>query len=235
MTPLTINRLAERDVGAMIDRVIGNQLLPANIGRTSLSEPMAFPYCQEMTRAVLEAKDEGAAERTIAAVPSPSIAVPPSLHASLMARLDRLGAAKEVAQIGAAIGREFTLALLAAVVRKPEPELGRLWICRKLANSTMQSVIEEAIAQIKTSKERWWEAEVNRIAGEIALLSPEADAAKAEMFFERALAVARQQRARSWELRASMNLGSASAKTRAKEPAKRADYWPRFTGGLRRV
>ena len=49
---------------------------------------------------------------------------PPSLHASLMARLDRLGAAKEIAQIGAAIRREFSHALLAAVVRKPEPELG---------------------------------------------------------------------------------------------------------------
>jgi hypothetical protein len=72
---------------------------------------------------VLEAKDEEAAERTVAAVPSPSIDVPPSLHASLMARLDRLGAAKEVAQIGAAIGREFTHALLTAVMRKPEQEL----------------------------------------------------------------------------------------------------------------
>src|SRR5262249_22392643 len=64
------------------------------------------------------------AERTVAAVPSSSIAVPPSLHASLMARLDRLGNAKEVAQIGAAIGREFTHTLLAAVVRRPEQELG---------------------------------------------------------------------------------------------------------------
>ena len=56
-------------------------------------------------------------------VPSPMLAVPASLHASLMARLDRLGPAKEVAQIGAAIGREFSHALLAAVVRKPEAEL----------------------------------------------------------------------------------------------------------------
>ena len=56
-------------------------------------------------------------------VPSPALAVPASLHASLMARLDRLGPAKEVAQIGAAIGREFSHALLAAVVRKPEAEL----------------------------------------------------------------------------------------------------------------
>ena len=76
-----------------------------------------------MTKAVLEAGSEGAAERTAAAIPSPSLAVPASLHASLMARLDRLGPAKEVAQIGAAIGREFSHALLAAVARKPEAEL----------------------------------------------------------------------------------------------------------------
>ena len=55
-----------------------------------------------------EAEGEGAAESTVATVPSPSISVPASLHASLMARLDRLGPAKEVAQIGAAVGREFS-------------------------------------------------------------------------------------------------------------------------------
>ena len=73
---------------------------------------------------MLRAEGEGAAERAVAAVPSPTLAVPASLHASLMARLDRLGAAKEVAQIGAAIGREFSHALLAAVVGEPEAELG---------------------------------------------------------------------------------------------------------------
>ncbi len=55
--------------------------------------------------------------------PLQALAVPASLQASLMARLDRLGSAKEVAQIGAAIGREISHALLAAVVRKPETEL----------------------------------------------------------------------------------------------------------------
>ncbi|MGB9393067.1 MAG: adenylate cyclase, partial [Xanthobacteraceae bacterium] len=60
---------------------------------------------------------------TITTIPSPSIGVPASLHASLMARLDRLGPAKEVAQIGAAVGREFSHALLQAVVRKPDAEL----------------------------------------------------------------------------------------------------------------
>jgi predicted ATPase len=77
-----------------------------------------------MTKAVLEAESQGAAEHLVAAVPSPALAVPASLHASLMARLDRLGHAKEVAQIGAAIGREFSHLLLAAVTRKPEVELG---------------------------------------------------------------------------------------------------------------
>jgi predicted ATPase len=66
--------------------------------------------------------------------------------------------------------------------------------------------IDEAIRMIERTKERWWEAEVNRIAGEIALLSPERDTAKAETYFERALSVARQQQAKSWELRAAMSL-----------------------------
>src|SRR5271168_1104756 len=64
------------------------------------------------------------AAQAVSMVPSPMLAVPASLHASLMARLDRLGPAKEVAQIAAAIGREFSHALLAAVVRKPDAELG---------------------------------------------------------------------------------------------------------------
>jgi predicted ATPase len=76
-----------------------------------------------MTKAVLEAESEGVVRRVVAAVPSPALAVPASLHASLMARLDRLGSAKEVAQIGAAIGREFSHSLLASVVCKPEAEL----------------------------------------------------------------------------------------------------------------
>jgi predicted ATPase len=59
---------------------------------------------------------------------------------------------------------------------------------------------------MQTSEESWCEAEVNRIAGEITLLSTEGDAAKAEAYLERALSTARQQQAKSWELRASMSL-----------------------------
>ena len=59
---------------------------------------------------------------------------------------------------------------------------------------------------IERTRERWFEADVHRIAGEIALKSPQPDAAKAEAHFERALAVARQQQAKSWELRAAMSM-----------------------------
>ena len=66
--------------------------------------------------------------------------------------------------------------------------------------------IGEAMTLADTTNERWCEAEVYRMAGEIALLSSELDAAKAEGYFQRALAVARQQQAKSWELRAAMSL-----------------------------
>ena len=66
--------------------------------------------------------------------------------------------------------------------------------------------IGEAMTLAETTNERWCEAEVYRMAGEIALPSSELDAAKAEGYFQRALAVARQQQAKSWELRASMSL-----------------------------
>jgi predicted ATPase len=66
--------------------------------------------------------------------------------------------------------------------------------------------IDEATNLVETTKQKWCEAEVNRVAGEIALKFPEPDATKAQAYFERALAVARQQQAKSWELRAATSL-----------------------------
>ena len=115
MTALTINRLAQRDIEVMIDRVVGNKSLPANIRHDIIERTDGIPlFVEEMTKAVLEAEGEGEAQRPLLPF-RPPLAVPASLHASLMAQLDRLGPAKEVAQIGAAIGREFSHALLAAV------------------------------------------------------------------------------------------------------------------------
>src|SRR4029077_11220449 len=108
-------------------RLVENKELPADVTGEILERTDGIPlFVEEMTKAVLEAESERAARRTAATVPSLSQTVPASLHASLMARLDRLGPAKEVAQIGAAIGREFSHALLASIVRQTGAELGSM-------------------------------------------------------------------------------------------------------------
>ena len=65
--------------------------------------------------------------------------------------------------------------------------------------------IGEAMTTLEATKERWCEAEINRVAGELALIGPAPDVAKAESYYERANAVARSQQAKSWELRADMS------------------------------
>ena len=124
ITALSLNRLDEREMGAMIDRVAGNKSLPESVRQDIIERTDGIPlFVEEMTKALLEAESEVDARKTAAAVASSAITVPPSLHSSLMARLDRLGPAKEMAQIGAVIGREFSHALLAAVAHKDENAL----------------------------------------------------------------------------------------------------------------
>ena len=124
VTALTVNRLGEREIASMIDRVTGNKLLPESVRQEIIERTDGIPlFVEEMTKALLEAESEEQAQQTAAAVPYSALAVPPSLHASLMARLDRLGSAKEVAQVGAAIGREFSHTLLAVVVGEPESDI----------------------------------------------------------------------------------------------------------------
>ena len=123
VTTLTLNRLAERDIRALVGALVGNEPLPASIREDIIERTDGIPlFVEEMTKAILEAGAEKPAADVAAAIPS-TTAVPPSLHASLMARLDRLGSAKELAQVGAAIGREFSHVLLAAVAGKSEREL----------------------------------------------------------------------------------------------------------------
>src|SRR5262249_35180012 len=92
-------------------------------------------FIEELTKAVLESGARGGNESVLASVPSPTIGIPATLHASLMARLDRLGPAKELAQIGATIGREFTYELLAKVAEIPEPILNKA--LRQLVGSAL--------------------------------------------------------------------------------------------------
>jgi predicted ATPase len=100
VTNLVLNRLEELEATAIIECVAGNKELPADLIAQIVGRTDGVPlFVEEMTKAVLEAQNEAAA---------PAPVVPATLHGSLMARLDRLGSAREVAQIASAIGREFS-------------------------------------------------------------------------------------------------------------------------------
>ena len=107
-------------------RIAGNKRrLPAEIVDEIVERTDGVPlFVEELTKAVVEADErEYGAKLVLSRIPAAALAVPATLHASLMARLDRLGpAAKELAQVGAAIGREFSYELLAAIAA-PRPEL----------------------------------------------------------------------------------------------------------------
>jgi class 3 adenylate cyclase len=118
VTALTMNRLGRRQGAAMVDRVTGGKALPDEILDQILANTDGVPlFVEELTKTVLESgllTDAG--DRYELSGPLPALAIPATLHDSLMARLDRLAPVKEVAQIGAVIGREFSHELLAAVL-----------------------------------------------------------------------------------------------------------------------
>jgi predicted ATPase len=123
VTLLTLARLDQRDTAAMVANVAGDAALPPEIVTEIAERADGVPlFVEELTKAVLEAGAQASA--TLSAMPHPALSVPATLHASLMARLDRLGpVAREVAQAGAAIGREFGHTLLAAITDLPEPQV----------------------------------------------------------------------------------------------------------------
>jgi len=116
VTALALGRLGRADVTALVQCLTGDRAtLPPQIISEIVEHTDGVPlFVEEMTKAVLEGDSEPV---VIASVPASSLGIPATLHASLLARLDRLGpAAKQVAQAGAAIGREFSYELLAASV-----------------------------------------------------------------------------------------------------------------------
>jgi predicted ATPase len=114
---MALNRLGRNEGAAMVERLAGNTaLLPQDVIAETVERTDGVPlFVEEMTKAVFEA-GIGRGPKAAASVPGARLGVPATLQASLMARLDRLGpAAKGVAQIGAAIGREFPYELAASV------------------------------------------------------------------------------------------------------------------------
>ncbi|WP_158258471.1 AAA family ATPase [Rhodopila globiformis] len=123
VTLLTLARLDRHTTAAMVDAIAGTAALSAEVMEEIAERADGVPlFVEELTKAVLEAGAHGPA--ALSAMPHPGLSVPASLHASLMARLDRLGpAAKGVAQTGAAIGREFSHSLLVSVTDLSESDL----------------------------------------------------------------------------------------------------------------
>src|SRR6266498_5455624 len=117
VTMIHIDRIGRDKASAMIRDLAGGKELPAEVLEQIINKTDGVPlFIEELTKMVLESgllRDAG--DRYITVGPLPHLAIPTTLHDSLMARLDRLSPIKEVAQIGAAIGREFTYRLLAAV------------------------------------------------------------------------------------------------------------------------
>ena len=126
VTSLALNRLGERDGEALVHKLAGDAALSSDIVAEIVERTDGVPlFVEELTKAVLESAGQG--DRVAAVLATTSLAaqsVPATLHASLMARLDRLGPmAKEVAQIGAVLGREFAYELIVPVAQRPEREM----------------------------------------------------------------------------------------------------------------
>jgi len=128
VTMLALSRLGRREGAELVRQLAGNaRAIPDDIVQEIIERTDGVPlFLEEVTKVVLEAADgpgTAKARGAVAAIPGARLAVPATLQASLMARLDRLGpAAREVAQTGAAIGREFSYELLAAVSPRAEAE-----------------------------------------------------------------------------------------------------------------
>jgi class 3 adenylate cyclase/predicted ATPase len=115
---ITLSRLDRNDAAALVDRFASGNVLPGEVIDKIVAESDGVPlFIEELTKAVLESP----ALPGSGGIPgSASMAVPATLQASLMSRLDRVPAAKEVAQIGSVIGREFSNELLSAIAQMPE-------------------------------------------------------------------------------------------------------------------
>jgi class 3 adenylate cyclase/tetratricopeptide (TPR) repeat protein len=124
VTSLLVNRLSRRQAADLVARVAGDNPLSPETANHIVTRAEGIPlFIEELTRAVLSGALSSRGIAKGQAETHPSAAVPATLHDSLMARLDRVPAAKQVAQIGAVIGREFSYEVLAALASLPESTL----------------------------------------------------------------------------------------------------------------
>jgi class 3 adenylate cyclase/predicted ATPase len=125
VTSISLGRLPHRQRAEMVMRVTGGKALPQEIAEYIIDRTDGVPlFVEELTKAVIESgmlTDAG--DRFDARGPVPRLAIPTSLQASLLARLDRLAPVREMAQIGAALGRSFSHELISAVAAMPQHQV----------------------------------------------------------------------------------------------------------------
>ncbi|MBS1197790.1 MAG: Adenylate cyclase [Proteobacteria bacterium] len=125
VSPLDLGRLGETEIRQMVRDLAGGKDMPEEVLTQILTKTDGVPlFVEELTRNLLESgllRENGTA--WVLAGSLPETAIPSTLRDSLMARLDRLGSAKEVVQVAATIGRSFSYALLALVLDYPEAML----------------------------------------------------------------------------------------------------------------
>jgi class 3 adenylate cyclase/predicted ATPase len=127
LTQITLSRLQQRQVEQMVLHITGGKLLPAEVLQALVAKTDGVPlFVEELTKSLLETDFLWEAEDQYQLLaPLPTLAIPATLHDSLMARLDRLGTAKSVAQLGATLGRQFTYEILHAASLWDEAVLHR--------------------------------------------------------------------------------------------------------------
>jgi class 3 adenylate cyclase/predicted ATPase len=125
VTTLTLTRLKREDVAALVDRVTGGNTLPNELLEQILARTDGVPlFVEELTKTILESGQVRLASGAYELVGDlKELAIPSTIHDSLTARLDRLSPVKEVAQMGAVIGREFAYELLAPLSSRNDEEL----------------------------------------------------------------------------------------------------------------
>ena len=123
LTPLHLSRLARSQTESLVEHVVGSKTLPTEVCQQIVTKTDGVPlFVEELTKTVLESDLlQEQADRYELRVPLPALAIPATLHDSLMARLDRLASVKTVAQLAATIGRDFAYDLLQAVAPWDEP------------------------------------------------------------------------------------------------------------------
>ena len=125
VTLMTLNRLSQRERASLVGHITGGKALPAALLEQIVARTDGVPlFVEELTKALLESDQlRETGDHYVIDQPAQTLAIPTTLQDSLMARVDRLGSAREISQIGAAIGREFPYNVLAAVAGLPDAVL----------------------------------------------------------------------------------------------------------------